>query len=460
MFEFKTSIHPIPTNQLFLYYLVIFIIYVAFLRKVKLTTLSLVILLLFNQGFIILIDSSNRPSKILFIFFSMVLLLKSKFNNLDRREFRILFLSVLFTILFFMNYIINGISLLWGAYQYYKYFVPIALFFAINGHQMHHNEATYYGKLILKLIMFQVIFSVVKIAVMGIRENIIGSISDLGGGIGIGYAIMGAILYWYMKGKDIKGKDWWFVLSYLMIPIASTKRAIWFIYPIIIIFLMLDKITRLSLRRISYIIIIIPFLIYFGFRLNPSLNPEKKLWGSFDPQYAVDYARSYSGVSEEKLQSSYSEGRWGASMAILNNTFHNPLAKESLLGFGRSRSGKINTDIFDPQDYGIMPGTMISSIGIMIVQMGWPATLLLIILFINIIYTIPDRKTANIIAFYVLWDLIFYSGSMINSPVQSILLIFIIQIIKCLNTTNDTIVKSSFDRNPSFAASYNTIGIQ
>ena len=58
-------------------------------------------------------------------------------------------------------------------------------------------------------------------------------------------------------------------------------------------------------------------------------------------------------------------------MAILNNTFHNPLAKESLLGFGRSRSGKINTDIFDPQDYGIMPGTMISSIGIMIVQMGW-----------------------------------------------------------------------------------------
>jgi len=49
---------------------------------------------------------------------------------------------------------------------------------------------------------------------------------------------------------------------------------------------------------------------------------------------------------------------------------------------------------------------------------------------------------------------------MINSPVQSILLIFIIQIIKCLNTTNDTIVKSSFDRNPSFAASYNTIGIQ
>ena len=96
----------------------------------------------------------------------------------------------------------------------------------------------------------------------------------------------------------------------------------------------------------------------------------------------------------------------------------------------------------------------------MIVQMGWPATLLLIILFINIIYTIPDRKTANIIAFYVLWDLVFYSGSMINSPVQSILLIFIIQIIKCLNTTNDTIVKSSFDRNPSFAASYNTIGIQ
>ena len=436
MFEFKTAIHPIPLNQLLLYYLIIFIIYVIFLRRVKLTTLSMLILLLFNQGFIMLIDPSNRPSKVIFILFSIVILLKDKYFNLHKREYRILILFSLFTFFFFMNYILNGISLIWGFYQYYKYFVPVTLFFGLIGQQLNYNEASYYGKLVLKLIMFQAIFSIVKLIVIGMRENIIGSISDTGGGIGIGYAIMGTILYWAMNNKELKGKDWIYVLSFLMIPIASNKRAIWFIYPIIILLIMYNKITRLSARRVAYIIILLPFLIYFGFRLNPTLNPERKLWGSFDINYGLNYALSYSGVSEEQLESTYAQGRWGASWAILKNTVMDPLDIESFFGFGRSRGGYINIDTFDPQDYGLLPDTMISSIGIMIVQMGWSSTLILILLFLNMIYTIPDKRTANIIAFYVLWDLIFYSGSMINATVQSLLLVLVIIIISSLHTNN------------------------
>ena len=53
-----------------------------------------------------------------------------------------------------------------------------------------------------------------------------------------------------MNGKELQGKDWIYVLSFLMIPIASNKRAIWFIYPLIILLIMLDKITRLSLKEL------------------------------------------------------------------------------------------------------------------------------------------------------------------------------------------------------------------
>ena len=444
MFEFKTAILPIPTNQLILYYLIALFIYILFLRNIKFTTLSLIIFLLFNQGYIILLDDSNRPSKVLFIFLSLLLLFKGINNlKLDKREQRILLLSILFTFFFFLNYIVNGISLIWASYQYYKYFVPIVLFFALKGLNMSSEDTAYYGNLIVKLILFQVAFSILKLIIIGFRENITGTISDTGGGIGIGYAIMGTILYWAMNDKNIKGKDWLYILSFLIIPIASNKRAIWFIYPLIILLMMLDKITRLSLQRIAYIIILIPCLIYFGFRLNPSLNPETKLWGSFDFNYGINYALSYSGVSEEKLMSPYAQGRWGASSAIVKTTFQNPFSRESLLGFGRSRRGEINTDIFNPTDYGLMPGTMISSLGKMIVQMGWPATLLLILLFINMIYTIPDKRIANIITIYILWDTIFYSGSMINAPVQSILLVLVIMVIRQIYSYSNTIINNN-----------------
>jgi len=435
MFEFKTAIHPIPINQLILYYLIALFIYFVFLRNIKFTTLSLIILLLFNQGFIILLDSSNRPSKVLFIILSTLLLFKSKNLKLNKSEQRILYLFILFTFFFFINYIINGVPLLWAGYQYYKYYVPIVLFFAMKGLNMSSEDAFYYGNLILKLILFQVAFSILKIAIIGFRENITGTIANAGGGIGIGYAIMGTILYWTMNNKDLQGKDWIYVLSFLVIPIASNKRAIWFIYPIIILLIMYEKITHLSAKRVAYIIILVPFLIYFGFRLNPSLNPEKKLWGSFDFNYAINYALSYSGVSEEKLESPYAQGRWGASTAIIKTTLQNPFSRESLLGYGRSRGGYISEE-FNPVDYGLMPGTMISAIGFMILKMGWLATLLLILLFISMIYTIPDKKIANIIAFYVLWDFIFYSGSMIDAPVQSILLVLVIMIIRYLKPHN------------------------
>jgi hypothetical protein len=77
MFEFKTSLHPIPTNQLILYYLIALFIYILFLRKYKnLQPYLLLFFLLFNQGYIILLDDANRPSKVLFIILSFIIIIK------------------------------------------------------------------------------------------------------------------------------------------------------------------------------------------------------------------------------------------------------------------------------------------------------------------------------------------------------------------------------------------------
>ncbi|MDD3563781.1 MAG: hypothetical protein PHR32_08925 [Candidatus Cloacimonetes bacterium] len=431
MFEFKTSIHAIPANQLYLYYFLLFALYLFFLRKIKPTYLTATIMLLFNQGFLASLfgNIGIQLTKAVFVFLIFMLLMKTKISGLTRKERSTFWIFVGFTGLFFLNYILNQVNLVWALYQYYKYFFPVALYYAIKGLKLSDTDNKYYSHLIIKLLWFQIVFSVLKLLVFGLRENIIGSLSNTGGGIGIGYAIMGTIMYWVMRGERFKGKDWLFVILLLIIPVASNKRAIWLIYPLIIALLMLNRISRQTSRKISTVIILIPIIIYVGFRLNPTLNPEKKLWGSFDMEYALDYALSYSGASEEKLSEEYAQGRLGASSAILANTIRDPLNREFLLGFGKSRGGGVS-DEFRPEDYGLMVGTMISSIGAMIIQMGWLATLLIISVFLRLIYTIPDRKIARIVALYVLWDIIFYSGSMINAPIQSVLLILSIYVIK------------------------------
>ena len=336
---------------------------------------------------------------------------------------------IIFSVLFYLGYIVNGVSVVWASYQYYKYAFPIAMYFIIKGLHLSEKQFEYYTSLLFKLLVFQIIFSVVKILVIGFRENITGSIANTGGGIGIGYAVMGTITYWVVKQGDLNAKDWRFVFLLLIIPAASNKRAIWFLFPVIVIMLMGERLSKNLIRNVLTLFLIAPLLIYVGFRLNPSLNPEKKLWGSFDPQYTIDYALSYSGVSEEKLEDDYAQGRWGSSAAIVKETIAEPFTQEALIGFARSRSGSFSED-FRPEDYGFMPGTMVSKIGSMIIQMGWLATLAIVFIFLMLIYSIPDKRIANIITFYVLWDMILYSGSMINSPFQSVLLIYCIWIIK------------------------------
>jgi len=428
MFEFKTAIHDIPLLQLYSYYFVLFMLYLFFLRGVKLTTLSLTIMLLFNQGFLLLIDDQGVPIKILFIILAFVLLFQGRFRFIDRKESRILIYSLLFMIMFFWNYIYSGVSLIWAAYQYYKYFMPIALYFGIKGLRLTMGQMDYYANLIIKFLWFQIAFSIVKLVIIGFRENIIGSVSDTGGNIGITMAVCGVIIYWLLKNKEFKGSDWWFVLGLTIVPIASNKRAIWLLYPIILVFLITHFISRKTLRKLSYAVLLLPLILYIGLRLNPSFNPQKKIWGSFDPDYAMDFILSYTGVSEEKRESDLAQGRLGTAMAVISSFASRPLETNNLIGFPKARSGRLSYDSFDMEEYGMAYGTITSGIVLMLLQYGWPATLFLILAYINMVSTIPDKRTRNILLFFMFWDTFLYSGTVLNTTFHSMLFVITVAI--------------------------------
>lgn len=435
MFEFKTAMHAIPYTQLLVYYLVLLTLYVFFLRNVKPTLTSMVLMLLFNQGFILLIDDQGVSTKVLFIVLTFFVLMKSKFRTIDKRERIVLIFSVFFAVLFYLNYVSFGVSLLWASYQYYKFFVPIALYFGFRGLNLKSFQLEYYAKLIVRLMWFQIAFSVVKIVLLGLRENITGSISDTGGNIGITFAVFSVIIYWLLKGKEIKGRDWWFVLLVLIIPAASNKRAIWFLYPIILAFLLTNSITERTIQKISITLILIPIVFYVGLRLNPTLNPERRLWGSYNPDYAVHYALSYSGVTEEKLDSDLASGRWGTAISVLSKVFSDPLSRDNLIGLPRERSGRLDYSEVNPESYGIASGTMLSGIAMMVLFYGWPASLLLILSYLTLIRTIPDRRTRATIAFFVLWDTFLYSGTILTATTHTIILVFTIIISQKLSYT-------------------------
>jgi hypothetical protein len=424
----------VPKNQLYLYYLILAIVYIIFLRNLRPTYLTATIFLLFNKGFpeSLIPDYGTAITKIFFVMLLLILLVRAKNRITDKKEVLALLLFIVFSILFFTTYIVYDINLVWGFYQYYKFFLPVLLFFAVKNISFSRDQTLYYAGLIVKLLRFQIVFSIIKLVIIGLRENITGSISNLGGAIGVGYAVMGLILYWVMKNNRIKGKDWWFVFLLLVIPAASGKRAIWLIYPIVIALLIGQRITVQTLKKFAFIVLLVSVIVYVGLRLNPTFNPEGQFWGSFDPKYAYEYVLSYSGVSEEKQQAQYAQGRWGASTAIIEQVIARPLEKESLIGFGRARSGKISED-FVAEEYGLMHGTMVSAIGRMFLQNGWVASLIIIVVFFLMTYTIPDRKVANVIAIYILWDIIFYSGNTINHPIQSVLMVLAIRIITGYN---------------------------
>ena len=430
-FEFITATTAIPRPQLYAYYGILLVIYLLFLRGLKPTYLTFTIFLIFNAGFFESLwgNPGTVVLKSMLIVLQAILLIRMRLRWLTKKEKLAFIAFFAFTILFFTNYALNGINLLWGSFQYFKYIFPISLYFIIRGQNLNNSQTEYYANLISKLLAFQVLFSVVKLVILGFRENIVGSLTDTGGSVALVYAIMGIMILWASRNRDINGKDWLGVFALLLLPIASNKRATWFIVPILLLVLLTERISKTFIRNISVLIILLPLIFYFGIRLNPSLNPDKKLWGSFDPQYAYDYVLSYSGVSEEKLEGEAAQGRWGAGMQIFWETIADPFSKESLLGWGRSRSGGTSEE-FNPVEFGLMPGTMIAGFGQMIIKNGWPSMLLIIYVFLMLVSTIPNPRAKGALTIYILWDVVFYGGALINTYGRTAMLILSIWIVK------------------------------
>jgi hypothetical protein len=115
-------------------------------------------------------------------------------------------------------------------------------------------------------------------------------------------------------------------------------------------------------------------------------------------------------------------------MAVIPSVASRPLETNNLIGFPKARSGRLSYDSFDMEEYGMAYGTITSGIVLMLLQYGWPATLFLILAYINMISTIPDKRTRNILLFFMLWDTFLYSGTVLNTTFHSMLFVLTVAV--------------------------------
>lgn len=423
MFEFEgiTAIHAIPLQLKLLYYGILLVIYFLFLRVGRNDKITTVILLVFFHGFFVAFGArGSGVFRIIMLGSALNLYFGRGKFPVSPSDYKLMLSFIMFSITHFLVYFYHAGVTMSAFYEYYKLLLPFLLFVGIRKHPHWIKDHDFYINLVLKLTIFQIVFSFVKLVTLGFRENIIGSVADTGGSISIAFSVFPALIYWMNRNEQLKRDDLRFILSVLIIPIMSNKRAIWLIYPFVIMAMSYKHIEKKTLSKLAYILILIPLVFYFGLRFNPSFNPEGALWGSYDPQYAWDYIKSYT-LGEGRDTQGLAYGRLAAVQMTFSNIKDDPMTLNAILGYGTGISGSYSNVSY--QDLGFFRGTM-AAFAFVSSNYGYLYFFTLLFLFMRFTAYIPDKYNRRIVNGLILWNLFTYSGGFVLVPQQSAIMIF------------------------------------
>jgi hypothetical protein len=277
--------------------------------------------------------------------------------------------------------------------------------------------------------LIQIILSFVKVVVIGPMESIVGSLSFNGGAIAAIIPILGFVFIWmYRKGNLLKN-DWFFIFGLVFVGFVNYKRAIWFILPFFM-GLFLFYVQRRKIKRYLFILaFLIPSLIYLGIRLNPTLNSEQKIWGSFDLKYALNYAREYSfGEPETAEKEKVFIGRGGATNYLISKIISGDLTKTDIFGKGLALmyvEGAKNEEYFVEQ-YNINSIGSANGFFQFYVVFGFLGTLFTFLFVFSILRKVKNKRVLIALACIFIWEFFLYTGVLLREPALSLLFVYFI----------------------------------
>ena len=266
------------------------------------------------------------------------------YRTYQKRERWLLITFALFSIQFILSVFLYTQNTLTIVLSQYSRYVEVLLLYFIVKHIIYNGKGERLLALFYDIGLIQIIISVFKMFAIGWQmEGLVGSFQIIGGEMGTTIPILWFINLWYYRKGQLGKWDWLYVLGLLLVGFTTGKRAVMFILPVVVAaFMIYVPKLRLKGSTIAMTILLVPLLLYCGVRLTPTLNPEHKIWGSFDWEYAMGYAETYQfgkeglqgqsdaiaqadehiqyaggAIIAQKNQYIEAEGRGGATIAML-----------------------------------------------------------------------------------------------------------------------------------------------
>jgi len=221
-----------------------------------------------------------------------------------------------------------------------KYLLIFAIIFIFENIYISNKAAKNFIKLILLIFISQVIVNIIRFPFTGQTEEYIGTLAVRGGSLTTIFSSVGISFVFAAYFITKQKKFIIVILGLFLFAIIGGKRAIIIFIPLVLFFIYYyynKKFFKSDLspflKKITSLSIIIILLFYFGVRLNPTLNPENEIMGSFDINYISNYVDEYLNPGK-KVQGALYYGRGEAPMAVYKLLSEKKGAANFLIGMG------------------------------------------------------------------------------------------------------------------------------
>jgi hypothetical protein len=413
-------------GQIRIYYIFVFIAFLFLLYRFRSKPFSLFLILLFSNGMFAFLGKNIQDIyKIIVTLMSLFWLIRTKSLVFKKPTVFVMLSFLFFTITFLYTANINGDYFTIIFSQYSRYFILFSLFLIFiklrNSDKFRYNIE----KVIYDILVVQIILSVVKLIIMGPRESLVGTVASQGGAIATILPMLAFMFLWIRKSGVLLRKDWWFIAGLLLIGFASIKRAIWFIMPVLLalFFFYIPK-RKMPLNIVLLYIVAIPLVFYLGVRLNPTLNPEYKIWGSFNLNYAMNYAQRYNFGDENENANVKPTGRASATLFLYNKFVQGDLSKEDWFGYGLRFMFATNYEEFAELGFDIQHKGSATGIFQTLISNGYIGIISIILLAVSLILHTQNKRLRNVLFIFFFWEYFFYTGIVFREYALAVLLVY------------------------------------
>lgn len=300
-----------------------------------------------------------------------------------------------------------------------KVIIPFLLLTLIVKRQ--DDDGEYANKLFWvfeQIIILQILISLSKLVIIGgFLEGWVGSMTGIrGGGAGTSFPLLGLMWLALKNDMSFNKKDVLIAVGLLALGFMAGKRAVWILFPILFVALSLFVYNKNMTRQITMVVLLLPILCYLAIRISPTFNPEKKVWGSFDPEYAINYIMNYSGgINDSNQRVQTGKGRLGAVAWFVEQLDKDD--QSIYTGKGNEYFTYANADDYSNASYygGVKSRGSITGIVSMFMTLGLIGVALFLLFLCSFFLSYKSRYCITLFV-VVIFDYIFYNAQIVAAP--------------------------------------------